>query len=154
MLISSASEFPANNQRLLGLDVGEKTIGLALSDISRMIATPYKTIERGKFSKDAIELNNIIQAYNIGGLVIGYPINMDGSEGPRCQSIRQFVKNLGEKMTLPMLLSDERMSTMAVTRTMMDADLSRARRAELVDKMAASYILQGVLDILIKPRGA
>ena len=134
--------------RLLGLDVGEKTIGLALSDISRIIATPLKTIERGKFSKDADALLAIIKEQGVCALVLGYPINMDGSEGPRCQSIRQFARNLAEKCDLPILLADERMSTMAVTRTMLDADLSRARRAELVDKMAASYILQGTLDTL------
>lgn len=150
MLISTPQEFSLKNERLLGLDVGEKTIGLALSDVGRMIATPFKTINRGKFSKDADELLAIIKTQNVGGLVIGYPVNMDGTEGPRCQSIRQFARNLSEKTALPLLLSDERMSTMAVTRTMMDADLSRQRRAELVDKMAASYILQGVLDILGK----
>lgn len=148
MLISTPQEFSLKTERLLGLDVGEKTIGLALSDIGRMIATPYKTINRGKFSKDAVTLIAIIKEQNIGGLVIGYPINMDGSEGPRCQSLRQFARNLSEKTALPILLFDERMSTMAVTRTMLDANLSRARRAELVDKMAASYILQGVLDML------
>ena len=150
MLISSPHDFHLTRQRLLGLDVGEKTIGLALSDVGRMIATPYKTIVRSKFSKDAAMLETIIGEQNAGGLVVGYPINMDGSEGPRCQSIRQFARNLSEKISLPMLLADERMSTMAVTRTMLDADLSRARRAELVDKMAASYILQGVLDMLEK----
>jgi putative Holliday junction resolvase len=150
MLISPKDLIPrlAKDQRLLGLDVGEKTIGLALSDVSRMIATPYKTIERGKFTKDAETLLAIVKEYNVGGLVLGYPINMDGSEGPRCQSVRQFARNLSAKIVLPMLLMDERMSTMAVTRTMLDADLSRARRAELVDKMAASYILQGALDAL------
>ena len=150
MLINSPHDFHLARQRLLGLDVGEKTIGLSLSDVGRMIATPYKTIARSKFSKDVVALEAIINEQNVGGLVIGYPINMDGSEGPRCQSIRQFARNLSEKITLPMLLADERMSTMAVTRIMMDADLSRARRAELVDKMAASYILQGVLDMLEK----
>jgi len=151
MLATTPQELAATlqkGQRLLGLDVGEKTIGLALSDISRMIATPLKTIERGKFTKDAETLLAIVKAHDVGGLVLGYPINMDGSEGPRCQSIRQFARSLAEKTPLPMLLSDERMSTMAVTRTMLDADLSRQRRAELVDKMAASYILQGVLDAL------
>jgi len=153
MIISSLPDFSATltkNQRLLGLDVGEKTIGLALSDVGRIIATPYKTIERGKFSKDVGALADIIKEYGVGGLVIGYPINMDGSEGPRCQSIRQFGRNVSEKINIPILLADERMSTMAVTRTMLDADLSRARRAELVDKMAASYILQGVLDTLVR----
>lgn len=151
MLLSSpATLLPhlVKDQRLLGLDVGEKTIGLALSDVGRMIATPFKTIMRGKFSKDADKMLAIIKEYNVAALVIGYPVNMDGSEGPRCQSIRQFARNLAEKTPVPMLLSDERMSTMAVTRTMLDADLSRARRAELVDKMAASYILQGTLDSL------
>lgn len=150
MLIQSPSDFPNNNQRLLGLDVGEKTIGLALSDVGRMIATPYKTIERSKFSKDAEALLAVIQEHKIGGLVIGYPLNMDGTEGPRCQSIRQFVRNLEAKVTLPMLFADERMSTMNVTTAMLEADLSRKRRAELVDKMAASYLLQGVLDRLRK----
>ncbi|HEU5047387.1 MAG TPA: Holliday junction resolvase RuvX [Rickettsiales bacterium] len=148
MLLSAPAELNQTKGRLLGLDVGEKTIGIALSDISRMIATPYKTISRGKFSKDAAEITTIVKEQGVSAFVIGYPINMDGSEGPRCQSIRQFARNLAEKTSLPMLLSDERMSTMAVTRTMLDADLSRARRAELVDKMAASYILQNVLDIL------
>jgi putative Holliday junction resolvase len=148
MLIQSPSDFPNNNQRLLGLDVGEKTIGLALSDVGRMIATPYKTIERSKFSKDAEALLAVIQEHKIGGLVIGYPLNMDGTEGPRCQSIRQFVRNLEAKVALPMLFADERMSTMNVTTAMLEADLSRKRRAELVDKMAASYLLQGVLDRL------
>ena len=141
-----------NHQRLLGFDVGEKTIGLALSDVNKIIATPYKTIKRSKFSKDLLEIIAIIKEYNIGGLVIGYPINMDGSLGSRCQSTRQFCKNLSEKIALPMFLADERMSTMAVTRTMLDADLSRKRRAELVDKMAASYILQGVLDSMAESK--
>lgn len=137
-------------QRLLGLDLGEKTIGLALSDMRRVIATPMHTISRGKFSKDMGELLDIVTKQGVCGFVLGYPVNMDGSEGPRCQSTRQFARNMEEKTTLPILLFDERMSTMAVTRTMLDADLSRARRAELVDKMAASYMLQAVLDSLPK----
>jgi len=151
MLLSSPADLLPHltkGKRLLGLDIGEKTIGLALSDVGRVIATPLKTIGRGKFSKDAEELMAIIKEHGVAALVLGYPVNMDGSEGPRCQSIRQFARNLSENTDLPMLLSDERMSTMAVTRTMLDADLSRARRAELVDKMAASYILQGTLDTL------
>ena len=150
MLIHNYQEFTTllkPHQRLLGFDVGEKTIGLALSDVSRMIATPFKTIMRGKFSKDITEIIAIVTVQNVGGLVIGYPINMDGSEGARCQSIRQFAKNIAGKIALPLLLADERMSTMAVTRTMLDADMSRKRRAEIVDKLAASYILQGVLDM-------
>jgi putative holliday junction resolvase len=136
------------NQRLLGLDLGEKTIGLALTDIRRVIATPMHTIERSKFSKDAAEILDIITKQGVGALVLGYPVNMDGSEGPRCQSTRQFARNMEEKTSLPILLFDERMSTMAVTRTMLDADLSRKRRSELVDKMAASYMLQAALDTL------
>jgi putative Holliday junction resolvase len=133
-------------QRLLGLDVGEKTIGLALSDLGHMIATPMQTIRRGKFSVDLETLASIIAAQNVGGLVIGLPMNMDGSEGPRAQSVRQFARNLLKRFTLPIVLWDERLSTMAVTRVLIDADASRARRAELVDKMAAAYILQGALD--------
>ena len=113
-----------------------------------MIASPLSTIARSKLTKDIEQLKTIIDKHAIAGLVIGYPVNMDGSLGPRCQSIRQFARNLAEKTPLPMVLMDERMSTMAVTRTMLDADLSRARRAELVDKMAASYILQSALDTL------
>ena len=149
MLISSAAEFarllPAN-ARLLALDVGDKTIGLALSDGQRTIASPLLTIERTKFSKDMEILEKIIAEHAVGGLVIGYPINMDGSLGPRAQSTRSFTSNLEKRITLPMILQDERLSTMAVERTMLDADLSRARRAELVDKLAASYMLQGFLD--------
>lgn len=133
-------------QRLLGLDVGEKTIGLALSDLGHMIATPMQTIRRGKFSVDLETLAAIITAQNVGGLIIGLPMNMDGSEGPRAQSVRQFARNLLKRFTLPIVLWDERLSTMAVTRVLIDADASRARRAELVDKMAAAYILQGALD--------
>ena len=133
-------------QRLLGLDVGEKTIGLALSDLGHMIATPMQTIRRGKFSVDLETLASIIAAQNVGGLVIGLPMNMDGSEGPRAQSVRQFARNLLKRFPLPIVLWDERLSTMAVTRVLIDADASRARRAELVDKMAAAYILQGALD--------
>lgn len=134
--------------RLMGLDVGEKTIGLALSDTTRMIATPHLTIARKKFSADAAELQQLAKREALCGLVIGYPINMNGTEGPRCQSIRQFAQNLHASVKLPMLLWDERMSTMAVERVMLEADLSRARRDELVDKMAAAYLLQGCLDML------
>jgi len=133
-------------QRLLGLDVGEKTIGLALSDLGRMIATPMQTIQRVKFGVDVQKLAAIIAQQLVGGLIIGLPMNMDGSEGPRAQSTRQFARNILKQIDLPVLLWDERMSTMAVTRILIDADASRARRAELVDKMAAAYILQGALD--------
>jgi len=135
-------------KRLMGLDVGSKTIGLALSDTTLTIATPMETIKRSKFTKDAEYLLKIAVEHDVGGFIIGMPYNMDGSEGPRCQSTRQFQENLAEKTTLPMTLWDERMSTQAVTRTLLDADASRARRAVLVDKMAAAFILQGALDAL------
>lgn len=132
--------------RLMGLDVGSKTIGLALSDTTLTIATPMETIKRSKFTKDANYLLQLAAEQDVSGLVIGMPYNMDGTEGPRCQSTRQFQENLAEKTNLPMALWDERMSTQAVTRTLLAADASRARRAELVDKMAAAFILQGALD--------
>ena len=138
----------AEGGRLMGLDVGTKTVGLALSDVTWMIATPMETLKRVKFTKDALKLKDIITTQNVKGLVIGLPINMDGSEGPKCQSVRQFAENLEEHVDVPMAFWDERLSTVAVTRTLLEADMSRARRGEVVDKMAASYILQGALDRL------
>lgn len=135
-------------RRLLGLDVGTKTIGLALSDALGTVATPAETIRRTKFARDAQALAALIDAREVGGLVIGLPINMDGSEGPRCQSVRQFAANLLGVIDRPIAFWDERLSTAAVTRLMIEADLSRKRRAELVDKMAAAYILQGALENL------
>lgn len=132
--------------RLLGLDPGEKTIGLALSDISLSIATPFDTIRRTKFTNDAKALIEIIDKHDVFGLVIGLPVSMDGQEGPRCQSVRQFAANLESIRPLPMVFWDERLSTVAVTRVLLEADSSRKRRAEVVDKMAAAYILQGALD--------
>ena len=134
--------------RLLGLDLGEKTIGLALSDTTLMIATPMTTLKRGKFSNDAKTLADLIDEHCIGALVIGLPINMDGSEGPKCQSVRQFAQNLLERFETEICFWDERLSTVAVTRTMIEADISRAKQKEAVDKMAAAYILQGALDFL------
>ena len=134
--------------RLLGLDVGSKTIGLALSDTTLTVASPLETIRRGKFRADAARLKNIVDAETVGGFVIGLPVNMDGSEGPRCQSTRAFARNLASAITLPMAFWDERLSTAAVERTLIEADRSRARRRELVDKMAAAYILQGALHAL------
>lgn len=134
------------NERLAGLDVGEKTIGIAISDAGFSIASPVETIHRGKFSHDAGLLVALAKSRAIGGFVVGYPINMNGTEGPRCQSIRQFCRNLHEKLPLPLLLQDERMSSMAVERVMDQAELSRNRKSELVDKLAASYILQSALD--------
>ncbi len=141
-------------QRLLGLDVGRRTVGLALSDTLRMIASPYLVVRRRRFAADAEAIAGIAAKEGVGGLVIGLPINMNGSEGPRCQSVRQFQVNLHRLLPLPMALWDERMSTQAVTRTLLAADASRQRRAELVDKLAAAYILQGALDRLSHSRGA
>ena len=132
--------------RLLGLDLGTKTIGLALSDLGRRIATPLETIRRKKFSLDVAELTAIATRHEVAALVIGLPLNMDGSEGPRAQATRAFVRNLIPLTTLPIAFWDERLSTTAVTRTLLEADTSRAKRAEVVDKMAASFILQGALD--------
>lgn len=139
-----------DHARLLGVDLGTKTIGLALSDLERQIATPLDTIRRIKFGVDAAALLKISTAHAVGGLVVGLPLNMDGSEGPRVQSTRAFVRNLALLTTLPVVFWDERMSTMAVTRTLIDADASRAKRAAVVDKMAAAYILQGALDRLMR----
>ncbi len=134
--------------RLLGLDLGTKTIGLALSDVQRQIASPLETIQRVKFGTDAAALLKIATKHQVAGLVIGLPLNMDGTEGPRVQSTRAFVRNLLPLTDLPIVFWDERMSTLAVTRTLLDADASRAKRAAVVDKMAAAYILQGALDRL------
>lgn len=134
--------------RLGGLDVGSKTIGIAISDPLRRVASPLETIRRSKFATDADRLKRLIAERGIAALVIGLPVNMDGSEGPRCQSVRQFAANLLARFDIPLTFWDERLSTAAVTRMMLEADLSRARRAELVDRMAAAYILQGALDAL------
>ncbi len=133
---------------LLGLDLGAKTIGLALSDGTLIVASPHATIRRAKFTADAETLRRLVERHGVGGLVIGLPVNMDGSEGPRCQSVRQFAANLLERFDLPIAFWDERLSTAAVTRTLIEADVSRKRRAKVVDKMAAAYILQGALDRL------
>ncbi len=133
-------------QRLLGIDLGSKTIGIATSDLTLQIATPRHTISRGKFQVDAKALLDFAKAEGIGLLVIGLPLNMDGSEGPRVQSTKAFVRNLEKLTQLPIIYWDERLSTAAVTRTMIEADMSRAKRADNVDKLAAAYILQGLLD--------
>lgn len=134
--------------RLLGFDLGEKTIGLALSDTLLTVATPFETLKRGKFGADAAIIETLIAAQGVGGLVIGLPLNMDGSDGPSAQSARAFARNFSARASLPIVFWDERLSTAAVTRTLLDADASRKRRDEVVDKMAAAYILQGVLDRL------
>ena len=140
------------SQRLLGLDLGTKTIGLATSDTGRMIASPLETIQRKKFMADAERLLTICNEQSVGGFVLGLPFNMDGSEGPRAQATRDFYHSLRDiwrerdEQPIPVTFWDERLSTVAVTRTLLDADASRARRDEVVDKMAASFILQGALD--------
>ncbi len=137
--------------RLLGLDPGTKTIGLAISDGSLKVASPIDTIRRSKFMKDATALAAVCEERDVGGLIIGLPVNMDGTEGPRCQSVRQLAQNLIEKagFTQPIAFWDERLSTSAVERFLVsEADMTRKRRAEVVDKMAAAYILQGALDAL------
>ena len=132
--------------RLLGVDLGTKTIGLALSDVERRIATPLETLKRTKFTPDADAIRRVVHRFGVGGLVVGLPLNMDGTEGPRSQATRAFVRNLKPLVQIPVAFWDERLSTMAVTRTLIDSDASRARRGALVDKMAAAYILQGALD--------
>lgn len=138
----------APRARLLGFDLGEKTIGLALSDIMLTVATPLETLKRGKFSVDVLALESLIHKHGVGGLVIGLPLNMDGTDGPSAQSARAFARNFANRSPLPIVFWDERLSTAAVTRTLLDADASRKRRSEVVDKMAAAYILQGALDRL------
>jgi len=135
-------------QRLLGLDLGEKTIGLALSDTTLSIASPFQTLKRGRFKDDAQTLTKLIAEHAIGGLIVGLPLNMDGSDGPSAQSARAFARNFAGVSDCPLVLVDERLSTAAVTRTLIDADASRRRRGQVVDKMAAAYILQGALDRL------
>ena len=135
----------------MGVDQGERTLGLAISDSSLSLASPLETIARKKFTADAARLKEICESRSVGGLVFGLPVNMDGSEGPRCQSVRQFARNLLEiaGFDMPIAFWDERLSTSAVQRILIDeADMSRKRRGEVVDKMAAAYILQGALDAL------
>ena len=137
------------NRRIMGLDVGSKTIGLALSDVTHMIATPLETIKRTRFLKDLEHLKQIIHEHEVGALIIGMPMNMDGTEGPRCQSTRQFAANVSQAIDLPIGFWDERLSTVAVERVLVeDVDMTRKRRGEVIDKAAAAYILQGALDFL------
>ena len=134
-------------ERLLGLDLGEKTVGLALSDVERRIATAFQTLPRRKFREDWAELSAIITQHRVAGLVLGLPLNMDGSSGPRAQASRAFARNLGV-LGLPVLLWDERWSTTSAERAMIDQDMSRAKRAEKIDSHAAAVILQGAIDRL------
>jgi putative Holliday junction resolvase len=152
MICETLDEFletvPAGS-RLIGLDVGSKTIGIAVSDSARAVATSIETIRRTKFSKDVVLLKDILAERDAGGIFIGLPVSMDGTEGPACQSVRQFAANLAEEIDLPISFWDERLSTSAIERFLVDeADMSRKRRGEVVDKMAAAYILQGALDAL------
>jgi len=146
------------SQRLLGLDVGSSTIGLAVSDPGLVVASPIGTVRRAKIANDCRELAKVIKDYDVGALVLGLPLNMDGSEGPRCESVRQFAVNLMEREQLlgrkpEIAFWDERWSTSAVERFMIgEADMTRKRRDEVVDKMAAAYILQGALDALANMR--
>jgi len=134
---------------IVGLDLGEKTIGVAVSDLTRTIASPLALIRRAKFTADAEQLLKLMEGRGAAGIVIGLPINMDGTEGPRCQSVRAFARNLLRLRELPIAFWDERLSSAAVNRVLIDeADTTRARRAEVVDKAAAAWILQGALDRL------
>ncbi len=140
--------------RVLGIDLGSKTIGLALSDATLTVATPLETIARKKFKSDAEALAQIAAARQVGALVYGLPRNMDGSEGPRCQATREFAREFARHCALPFAFWDERLSTAAVNRVLIgEADLSRKRRAEVVDRAAAAYILQGALDFIAARRG-
>ena len=148
MILESVFDLPPG-VALLGLDLGEKTIGVAVGDPGGQIASPLETVKRAKFTKDSERLEALIAERRIGGIVPGLPVNMDGSEGPRCQSTRQFARNLISlrNWTVPIAFWDERLSTTAVERVLIDqADMTRARRGDVVDKMAAAFILQGAMD--------
>lgn len=151
MICASIEDFAGSLPRtgaVLGLDLGTKTIGVAVSDLRRQVASPLRTIRREKFTLDAAELLKIVAEREIGGLILGLPMNMDGSEGPRCQSTRAFARNLERLTPLPIAFWDERLSTVAAERAMLEADMSRKRRAEVIDHVAAGFILQGALDRL------
>lgn len=136
----------SGHQRLLGIDLGTKTMGLAVSDSGLAIASPREVLKRKNFSRDIEPLLALCRSENVGGIVIGLPVNMNGTEGPRAQSTRAFAKNLGEVTDIPIALWDERLSTVAAERAMIEADMSRAKRASRIDSVAACLILQGVLD--------
>lgn len=149
MVFESFEEFAAAcpaMTALVGLDLGERTIGVAVSDTFGQVATPLETIRRRKFGADAQKLLAIVAERGVGGIVLGLPRNMDGTEGPRCQSTRAFARNLARLTDLPIGFWDERLSTVAAERALLEADTSRKRRAEVIDHVAAGYILQGALD--------
>lgn len=142
-------KFVVNRQRFLGLDIGTKTVGLSISDGDYKVASPLETLNRTKFRDDAQRLLAIVDNRNVGGFIAGLPISLDGTEGPRCQSVRQFAENLLAIRDLPFAFWDERMSTAAMQRFLIgEVDMTRKRRGEVIDKLAATYILQGALDFL------
>ena len=142
-----AAALPAHGA-LMGLDLGTKTIGVAVSDTMRSVATPLETIRRTKFTADAVAVEALLAARSVVGIVLGLPLNMDGSEGPRLQSTRAFARNLARRIETPIAFWDERLSTVAAERALLEADASRKRRAAVIDHVAAGYILQGALDRL------
>jgi putative holliday junction resolvase len=144
-IVTFAAALP-RDRAVAGLDLGEKTIGVAVSDLRLSVATPLETIRRAKFTLDAAALLAICTKRQIAGLVLGLPMNMDGSEGPRCQSTRAFARNLERLTEMPIAFWDERLSTVAAERALLEADTSRKRRSEVIDHVAAGYILQGALD--------
>ena len=150
MSILSTTEFKQSvnqGQRIMGLDLGTKTIGVALSDVSHMIASPLETVRRKKFRDDSARLQNITEEHEVGGILLGLPVSMDGTEGPRCHSTRAFADNMLGVLDIPVTFWDERLSTSAVERMLVnDVDMTRKRRGEVIDKLAAVYILQGFLD--------
>ncbi|WP_417797976.1 Holliday junction resolvase RuvX [Terasakiella pusilla] len=142
------------HDRLLGIDLGTKTIGLAISDVIRMVASPVETLAKGKFSKDVVKIKALIEKEEVGGIVLGLPVEMDGTQGKRAQATKAFASNLLREIDLPILLWDERLSTVAVERMLIgEADMTRKRRAEVVDRAAAAFILQGVLEALEHQNG-
>lgn len=149
MIVAEMAEFLAAlpaNRAICGLDLGDKTIGVAVSDLRRTVSTPIHVIRRTKFTEDAAALLAILTERNIAGIILGLPLNMDGSEGPRVQSTRAFARNLVRLTELPITFWDERLSTVAAERALLEADTSRKRRKEVIDQVAAGYILQGALD--------
>ncbi|MBP2446097.1 Holliday junction resolvase RuvX [Rhizobium leguminosarum] len=148
LTIEELAETLAPRQAIAGLDLGTKTIGLSMSDLGRRFATPRTVIRRVKFTIDAQALLDFAAAEKVTGFVIGLPMNMDGSAGPRVQATRAFVRNMEQKTALPFVYWDERLSTVAAERTLLEMDVSRAKRAERIDSAAASFILQGALDRL------
>ncbi|PJF10569.1 Holliday junction resolvase RuvX [Pseudorhodobacter sp. MZDSW-24AT] len=149
MILTDVTEFLATlppQGGIAGLDLGDKTIGVALSDLRRSVATPVEVIRREKFTLDAQRLLALLASRNAVGIILGLPLNMDGSEGPRVQSTRAFARNLEKLTALPITFWDERLSTVAAERALLEADTSRKGRKEVIDKVAASYILQGALD--------